>query len=99
MPTPRKYATNAARQAAYRARGATAPSSTGPRAPALPGARRWTALLHEARKLVEEVADEMATQAAARADAWYDSACGEQFTERLEMVDEALDLLRTVSEA
>ncbi len=46
MPTPRKYATNAERQAAYRARGATTPVPPRPLPSALPSARRWTAYFY-----------------------------------------------------
>jgi hypothetical protein len=99
MPTPRKYATNAARQAAYRARGATPPPSIGPRPPILPGSRRWEGPLIQARAQLEAVAAEMTAYAAARSDAWQDSERGEQFTERCEMLDEALDLLRALLEA
>ncbi len=99
MPTPRKYATNAERQAAYRARGATTPVPPRPLPSALPSARRWTVLLDEARGLLEAVAEEMTTCAAARSDAWHDSERGEQFTERCETVEEALELLRSLSEA
>ena len=55
-------------------------------------------LLDEARGLLEKVAEEMTTYESARSDAWHDSERGEQFTERYGMVEEALDLLRLLSE-
>jgi len=60
MPTPRKYATNAERQAAYRAapRRLCPPDRSHPRPRAR---RRWTVLIGQARGLLEEVAEEMAT--------------------------------------
>jgi hypothetical protein len=70
-----------------------------PLPPATPGSRRWTVLLNEARGLLEEIAEEMTTYEAARSDAWHDSERGEQFSERCQMVEEALDLLRSLSEA
>jgi hypothetical protein len=99
MPTPRQYATNAARQAAYRARGTTTPSTTEPRSPTLMGPRRWQARLTEACAQLESIVAGMTAYAEARSDAWHESERGEQFMERCEAVEEALDLLQTVSEA
>ena len=53
----------------------------------------------QARGLLEEVIDEMAMYGAARSDAWYDSERGERFTERLETLEEILDLLHALPEA
>ena len=104
MPTPRKYATHAARQAAYRARLRTrqeedVTDATARRLPAAPGARRWTALLTQARGLLETVTDEMAAYATARTDAWQESERGEAFQERCERLDEVLSLLHDLAEA
>jgi len=99
MPTPRKYATNADRQAAYRARWAAPPLSTPPRAPSPPGVRRWAVLITQAQALLETVAEEMATYEAARAETWHDTERGERFTERSELVEEALELVRALTEA
>jgi len=99
MPTPRKYATNAERQAAYRARCAASPSPTGPRTPPRPGSRRWTALLRHAQTVLELVREEMAVYAAERSDAWQDSDRGEVFQERLALVEEAMSLLCDLAEA
>jgi len=95
MPTPRHYATNAARQAAYRARQALLTPAARTQRPA-PGAgpRRWARLLGQAQGLLEEIVRAMATHEAARSDTWHESARGERFTERLEALEEILDLLR-----
>jgi len=97
MPTPRKYATNADRQAAYRARAAAAASL--PALPPAAGPRRWAVLIGQARKLLAEIAEEMATYEAAHSDAWHESERGERFMERLETLEESLDLLRHLPEA
>lgn len=92
MPTPRKYATNAARQAAYRARCPAAPVARA--VSTTPGERRWTALLGQAQGLVAAVTEEMAAYAAARSEAWQESDRGDAFTERLDAVEGILDQLR-----
>ena len=93
MPTPRKYATNAARQAAYRTRGASTPAATLPIPPVTSGARRWAVLLGEAHGLLTMVADEMTTSWDARSDAWQESERGDAFTERIETLEAMLDQL------
>lgn len=93
MPTPRKYATNAERQAAYRARCAvTAPAYAVP--PSVPGPRRWGVLTDQARKLLDGVSEEMASYWDARSEAWQNSERGERLTEQMETLAEILDLLR-----
>ena len=99
MPTPRQYATNADRQAAYRARCARRSSAHGPSTPGEPGSRRWAVLLSRARSLLEEVVTEMTTYEAARSEAWHESERGEQFLERLEQIEEGIKLLRELAEA
>ena len=61
--------------------------------PSAPGARRWRALLGQARDLLAVVAAEMADYCADRSDAWLASERGEQVTEQMEALDEAIDLL------
>lgn len=97
MPTPRKYLTDAERQAAYRARHATTPSQ--PPVPPVPGYRRWTVLIRQAHGLLADVAEEMARYETARSDAWHDSERGERFQERCEGLHEALSLLDDLAEA
>ena len=97
MPTPRKYATNAERQAAYRARCATAPPP-GPLTPAKTGTRRWTMLVRHAHAMLQTVSEEMADYAHARTDAWHDSERGDAFQERLAVIEEVMSLLQDLSE-
>jgi len=99
MPTPRKYATNAERQAAYRARAAAAASVVLPVAPPVASFKRWNTLISQASMLLEGVAGEMTAYESARSDAWHDSERGERFMERLETLEECLELLRQLSEA
>ena len=99
MPTPRTYPTNAARQAAYRTRKAVSSSPARPCPPARPGFRRWDELITMARLLLTDVAEEMAAYEAARSEAWSESARGEQFAERSEIIQEALSLLCDLPEA
>lgn len=90
MPTPRKYATNADRQAAYRAR-CLAPSLTGAPIPPAPGYRRWALMLSQVQGLLTAVTAEMATYWEARSAVWQDSERGDAFTERLEMLEALRD--------
>lgn len=99
MPIPRHYATNADRQAAYRARRAAHVVASMPAPPPVPGYRRWAALLTQARRLLEEVAAEMTVYEAERSEAWRNSERGEQFTDQLTAVEEILDLLRDQADA
>ena len=97
MPTPRHYATPAARQAAYRARCRAAQPL--PPAPATPGTRRWTVLLQQVDAVLATVIDEMTAVADARSARWQDSPRGEQFVERLEALDDLRARLQEVGEA
>lgn len=89
MPTQRKYASSAQRQAAYRARR----RSRTERSPCRPVTgsvyRRWESLRKQAASLLEEVASEMESYHTQRSDAWRDSERGEAFTEIMESVAEA----------
>jgi hypothetical protein len=99
MPTPRRYADNAERQAAYRARLAMQPESqpTPPRTPSAPGNRRWDAMIEEARSLLAGVACEMEAYFDERSDGWRCSERGETFTQRREMVQEITGLLEDLA--
>jgi hypothetical protein len=90
MPTPRKYATNAERQAAYRVRG-TATAPTEAPIPPAPGYRRWARMLRQVQGLLTAVTEEMATYWEARSAVWQESERGEAFTERLEIVEALRD--------
>lgn len=99
MPQPKKHASNAGRQAAYRTRRAEARARAGvtivpqrpvkaPRLPEKPGARRWCLLLDQAQRTVEVVADEMEAYHDERSDQWQEDERGEAFMQRLESVQE-----------
>lgn len=96
MPTTRKYATAADRQAAYRRRTTSAQL---PIPPAVPGYRRWAVMLQQAHGLLEGVTEEMASYWDERSERWQISERGEQFTERLESLEELLALLQELAEA
>jgi hypothetical protein len=98
MPTPRKYATPAERQAAYRARRHVSTASL-PLPPPVPGYRRWAVMLSQTQGMLEQVAEEMTTYWDERSEAWQVSERGDQFTERLEALEEILTLLRELAEA
>jgi len=97
MPTPRKYATNAARQAAYRTRCTAAPAAPLPASPSRPGTRRWAVMIGQAQELLTGVAGEMAIYGDAHSDAWQNSERGEAFLERVEALEEIRDLLRDLA--
>ena len=98
MPTPRRYASHAERQAAYRRRVAAARQqelqSKGmpplPRVPALPGTRRWVAMSGQALVLLQAVQEEMEEYADQRSEQWQESERGEAMAERLQALQEAI---------
>jgi hypothetical protein len=100
MATPRKYATNAERQASYRARcTAMARSDLPTRVPTVVGPRRWAVVIGHAQGLLAGVAAEMATYWDDRSDTWQNSERGEQLTDRLAALEEILDALGEVATA
>ena len=98
MPTQRKYATNADRQAAYRARCETMLPSVGlPTPTSISVYRRWAALTMQARGILDGVAEEMVTYDKKRSEAWQNSERGELFQEHVETLEEILDVLRDLT--
>ncbi len=95
MPAQRKYATNAERQAAYRARRAIRERSRTP-SPA-PGYRRWNTMIRQARTLLETAAAEMGAYYEERSESWKDSERGDAFMERQESMEEIILLLGDLS--
>lgn len=97
MPTRRKYATQAERQAAYRRRLAASRekelAARGvpplPAVATLPGHRRWQALIQQAQRLLQTVEEEMEESYDQRSESWQESARGEAFQERLQALQEA----------
>ncbi len=98
MPRPRKYASPAARQAAYRARCARA-QATSPPVPLVPGYRRWAVLLQQAQHCLDQMAEEMAVYWEEHSERWQDSERGERFSERFERVEELREQLGDLVEA
>ena len=96
MPTPRRYAHPAARQAAYRQRLAESRrkelEAKGmpalPAIAALPGHARWGALARQAAVLLQTMQEEMQDYYAQRSETWRESERGEAFLERLEALQE-----------
>ena len=101
MPQPKKYATRAQQQAAYRQRRAVAErellAQKGlpplPAIPTLPGQARWRAMLSQAQRLLCTVAEEMQTYHDERSEAWQESANAEELLAKLERLQETISQL------
>jgi hypothetical protein len=104
MPQPAKYPSNAARQAAYRARCQDAQKQQAkqrglpplPSLPAVPGTARWRASLSLAHSLVEEICTQMQTYAEERSEAWQESERAQEMLTRLEALEEVRDQMQTL---
>ncbi len=102
MPQPRKYASRAAQQAAYRKRQARERdvllASKGlPRLPArstIPGHARWNAMLVYAQTLLTDAADEMQEYHDDRSEQWQESDKAEAILERIELFQEAAEQIQ-----
>jgi hypothetical protein len=92
MAQPRKYASSAQRQAAYRKRQAQG-DCTGLTAglPSLPGYRRWNKAVASACQLLEIIRDEMQDYYDQRSERWQESERGEDFQERIESLSTIVD--------
>jgi hypothetical protein len=101
MPTPRRYASQAERQAAYRQRQAEARSKEHaakglpplPAVASIPGHARWQALVGQAELLLGTVQEEMQEYYDGRSQSWQEGERGEAFLERLQAVQEAQAVL------
>ena len=93
MPTPRKYDNPAQRQAAYRARQATASEKSPPAIPTVPGYQRWQAMMGTALAMLTNVHHEMDNYYQERSEAWQESEKAESFAERMDTLGEIIDLL------
>ena len=104
MPTPRRYANPAERQAAYRQRREAARrqalAAKGmpplPAIPTMPGTRRWAAMSEAARRLLQSVQEEMQHYYDERAEEWQASDRGETMAERLPALEEAIAAIEGV---
>ncbi len=105
MPTPRQYATQAERQAAYRRRHAQSQEQEWadrgipplPAVATLPGHRRWQALRQQAQLLLQTVEEEMEEYYDQRSESWQGSERGEAFLERLQALQEAHRALEEIA--
>ena len=103
MPQPRRHDHPAARQRAYRERLRQAAAQqlavkglpSLPAIPTLPGYRRWTAGLLQAKQLLETVAQEMRDYYDQRSEQWQESDRAETLQEQL---DQITDLAETLGE-
>lgn len=98
MPRMRRYATNAERQSAYRARQsetanpplylpALAPLST------VPSTARWKMAIDLAERLLQTVADEMQDYSDQRSERWHEGDVADRFHQNLDQVNEVRDQL------
>ena len=102
MPQPRKYASRAVQQAAYRKRQATEReallASKGlPLLPAIstiPGHARWNAMLVYAQTLLTDAADEMQEYHDDRSEEWQETDKAETILERIELFQEAAEQIQ-----
>jgi|SRR6478609_8471833 len=105
MPTPRRYASQAERQAAYRrrqaeARGKEQAAKGLPPLPAiasLPGHARWQGLLGQAGLLLRTVQEEMQEYYDGRSQSWQEGERGEAFREHLQAVQEVQEAAEDLS--
>jgi hypothetical protein len=101
MPQPRKHASPADRQAAYRARieqaRQRAASAKGlpclPPLTTMPGWPRWNATFQMAHDLIDGAVSEMQDYYDDRSDAWQESERGEDHQERIASVEAVLEAL------
>jgi hypothetical protein len=101
VPTPKRYQTNAQRQAAYRQRCAAATQALlatkrlPPLAniPSIPSHPRWRAMAANARTLLLAIGQEMNDYYDQRSDAWRDTEQADDLGEQIEAVQEAIQSL------
>jgi len=101
MPTLRKYANAAQRQAAYRRRLADQPQSklVTTAIPPVPGLRRWRAMRNQCVSILDAAVGEMEIYHNQRSDAWQDSERGEEFTDMMESMAEIAAALRDIDQS
>ena len=96
MPTLRKHANTAEKQAAYRQRLAaqTQAESKANAIPTVPGHRRWRAMRSQSLCILDAAISEMESYHDQRSDAWRDSERGEALSEMMESMAEIAAELR-----
>ena len=94
MPTPRKYLSAAARQAAYRQRLKRAKETSKTNTwPTKPGYRRWEVMTKHAKDVLDIVLMEMQDYFDERSDTWLESERAEAFSDKMDTLTEAIDTL------
>jgi hypothetical protein len=101
MPQPKKYASPAERQAAFRARreqGRQAEAAAKglpalPSIPSIPGWPRWNAAFQAAHQLIAQSLREMQDYCEERSESWQESERGEQHQEKIASVEVIQDAL------
>ncbi len=100
MPQPKQHSSNAQRQAAYRERLKLKPKpEPQPQAkpiPAKPGKARWRALHAQAQAALEALRDELQEVYDDRSENWQESDAGEEWNERLGVLDTAIEAVEAV---
>jgi len=99
MPTPRKHATQALRQAAYRQRTRRSQDNLllqrglplGPAIASMPGTARWKAAIKQSRELIEMVAEEMQQYHDDRSEQWKETTQASSLIERMDALRELID--------
>jgi hypothetical protein len=99
MPTPRKYATDAQRYAAYRQRKKearlTEQQAKGlpllPAIPTMPGTKRWRAIEDLAIELLSTARNEMESYRDERSQSWQEGENGQAHQEWLDRIEARLD--------
>ncbi|MDQ2730938.1 MAG: hypothetical protein M3Y56_04710 [Armatimonadota bacterium] len=101
MPQPKKYQSDAQRQAAYRLRAEQARQEQLaarslpplPAIPSMPGEARWKAALSHAHALVEKTLTEMQDYYDDRSEPWQESERGWTLADRIQALQDCLDTL------
>ncbi len=99
MPTPRRYASRAEQQRAYRERQAEARQAeraakglpAAPAIPTIPGKARWEALIASALSALDASRDEMQVYFDERSESWQESERGEELRERIENLERIIE--------
>ena len=95
MPTPRKHASHAQRQAAYRRR---RQRLEGPCIPAVPGYPRWARMADWTRDLLDGLRWEMHDYSCQRSRRWQESDKADTFLEQLTQVSKTIALMEDLSQ-
>jgi hypothetical protein len=106
MPTPKKYESVAKKQKAYREREREArlqelekkglPAT--PAIPTMPGTARWRALENQSLAALSSVVEEMRTYFEERSESWQESERGEEFSARLDAIEEVCSSLEELQD-